>query len=224
MVAVDGRPALGRSHPLTVEGDDVGAFELNFACGEPGRDYIVTYSERRRSGVNGTSPASLSRGGNLAGGTPGPARCRGFAATRQIHRPRLDRQRARVGGDAEGLCRSGNRSLMVETASDDAVTAIRIGNAGIGRILPTLAAGCAGATQPAIRQFGPKQRAAGRLTQKSFKAAREKNAAQFGAAVLIPGSAAALDDVQDIPEAEYQDRDHQNHHKERDRLLAHHCL
>jgi hypothetical protein len=45
----------------------------------------------------------------------------------------------------------GNRSLMVETSSDDAVTAIRVGNAGIGRILPTLAASCAGAPQPAIR-------------------------------------------------------------------------
>ena len=39
----------------------------------------------------------------------------------------------------------GNRSLMVETASDDAVTAIRIGNAGIARMLPTLAASCAAA-------------------------------------------------------------------------------
>jgi len=45
---------------------------------------------------------------------------------------------------------TGNRSLMVETASDDVVTAIRIGNAGIGRILPTLASSCA-APQPTIR-------------------------------------------------------------------------
>ena len=49
MLTVEGRPALGRSHPLTVEGDDVGAFELKFACGEPGRDYIVTYVEQRHS-------------------------------------------------------------------------------------------------------------------------------------------------------------------------------
>jgi hypothetical protein len=44
----------------------------------------------------------------------------------------------------------GSRSLMVETASDDVVTAIRIGNAGIARMLPTLAASCA-AAQPTIR-------------------------------------------------------------------------
>ena len=57
MLAVDGRPALGRSHPLTVEGDEVGTFELNFACGEPGRDYIVTYVEQRRSAEAGRAPA-----------------------------------------------------------------------------------------------------------------------------------------------------------------------
>ena len=60
VVAVDGRPALGRSHPLTVEGDDVGAFELNFACGEQGRDYIVTYVEQRRGNEAGHAPAVLS--------------------------------------------------------------------------------------------------------------------------------------------------------------------
>ncbi|MGH7124709.1 MAG: hypothetical protein ACREFI_10080, partial [Stellaceae bacterium] len=35
VVTVDGRPALGRTHPLTVEGDDIGSFDLAIACGEP---------------------------------------------------------------------------------------------------------------------------------------------------------------------------------------------
>jgi hypothetical protein len=55
----------------------------------------------------------------------------------------------------------GSRSLMVETASDDASTAIRIGNAGISRVLPTLAANCAAGSVPlrnparnAMRQGG----------------------------------------------------------------------
>ena len=42
----------------------------------------------------------------------------------------------------KAFAETGNRSVMVETASDDAVTATRIGNAGIGRILSTLAASC----------------------------------------------------------------------------------
>jgi hypothetical protein len=38
------------------------------------------------------------------------------------------------------------------------------------------------------------------------------------------GGASALDDVQKVPEAEYQDCDQQTHHQERNRLLAHHRL
>src|SRR5919106_1068102 len=45
MLASDSRPALGRSHPLTVEGDDLGTFDLAFACGEQARDLVVTYAE-----------------------------------------------------------------------------------------------------------------------------------------------------------------------------------
>ena len=52
---------LGRTHPLTVEGDDVGSFELHFACGEPGRDYIVTYAEQRRSGESGPHAGDAER-------------------------------------------------------------------------------------------------------------------------------------------------------------------
>jgi hypothetical protein len=144
MVAVDGRPALGRSHPLTVEGEDVGAFELNFACGEPGRDYIVTYSERRRSGVTGKSPASLSEVEiSLAGR---PVQLEVVASRPRDKSTDLDSiASGRVSvATLKAFADSGNRSLMVETASDDVVTAIRVGNAGIGRILPTLAASCAG--------------------------------------------------------------------------------
>ena len=34
----------------------------------------------------------------------------------------------------------------------------------------------------------------------------------------------ALDDVQDIPRAEYQDRDHEKHHNKRDGFVADHFL
>jgi hypothetical protein len=160
MVAVDGRPALGRNHPLTLEGDDVGAFELNFACGEPGRDYIVTYSERRRGDDSGRSPAALTEVEiSLAGK---PVQLKVVAS-----RPR-DKS-AELNSIASGrmpvemlkaFAEPGNRSMMVETASDDAVTAIRVGNAGIGRILPALTASCTGTPQPTIRnsaRFGVRQ-------------------------------------------------------------------
>ena len=40
--------ALGRSHPLTVEGDDLGMFDLSFCLRRAGRDFVLTYSEQRR--------------------------------------------------------------------------------------------------------------------------------------------------------------------------------
>ena len=105
MVAVDGRPALGRSHPLTVEGDDVGAFELNFACGEQGRDYIVTYVEQRRGDEAGRAPAALSEVEISLAGKPMQLKV-------VASRPR-DKSTELVsiasgrmlGRDAEGLCR-----------------------------------------------------------------------------------------------------------------------
>jgi hypothetical protein len=151
VVAVDGRPALGRSHPLTVEGDDVGAFELNFACGEQGRDYIVTYVEQRRGNEAGRVPAALSEVEVSLAGKPTQLK---VVASRPRDKSTelVSIASGRISVEAlKAFADTGNRSLMVETASDDAVTAIRIGNAGIGRILPTLAASCAAAPQPTIR-------------------------------------------------------------------------
>jgi hypothetical protein len=148
VVTVDGRPALGRNHPLTVEGDEVGAFDLNFACGEPGRDYIVNYIEQRRGTESGRVPAALSEVEISLAGKPTQLKV-------VASRPRdnstdlVSIASGRISAEAlKAFAEAGNRSLMMETASDDAVTAIRIGNAGIARILPTLAASCAAPSQP----------------------------------------------------------------------------
>ena len=161
MLTVEGRPALGRSHPLTVEGDEVGAFELKFACGEPGRDYIVTYVEQRHSDEAGRAPAVLSEVEISLAGKPVQLKVvasrprDGSAALNSIASGRVSVEILKAFAD------SGSRSLMVETASDDAVTAIRIGNAGISRVLPALAASCAAGQGPirnsarnAMRQGG----------------------------------------------------------------------
>ena len=150
MVAVEGRAALGRSHPLTVEGDEVGTFDLNFACGEPGRDYIVTYSEQRRGADAGRPPAALSEVEiSLAGK---PVQLKVVASRPRDKSSELNSiASGRIPVEVvKAFADPGSRSLMVETASDDVVTAIRIGNAGIARMLPTLAASCA-AAQPTIR-------------------------------------------------------------------------
>ena len=124
------------------------SFELKFACGEPGRDYIVTYVEQRRSDEAGRAPAVLSEVEILLAGKPVQlkvvaSRLRdGASELSSIASGRISVEMLKAFADP------GSRSLMVETASDDALTAIRIGNAGISRVLPTLAANCAAASAP----------------------------------------------------------------------------
>jgi hypothetical protein len=159
--ARDGRPALGRTHPLTVEGDDVGAFELSFACGDSGRDYVINYIERRHADQDGRPPATLSEVELRMGGKSLPLKIvsskpiektAGLNSTASGHLP-ADMLKA--------FAESGSRSMMIETASDATSTAIRIGNAGIARVLPKLTASCAAAAprtrssaRTALRQGG----------------------------------------------------------------------
>lgn len=148
MLAGDSRPALGRSHPLTVEGEDIGTFDLSFACSEQGRDLMVTYTEQRRVSV-GKTPAALTEVDLSIAGRSIPLKIVSSHAADKVQ----------GGGGAAGLAtlatgrvpldvlqsfadRNG-RSLTVETVSDDASTVIRVGNAGISRALPSLSAGCA---------------------------------------------------------------------------------
>jgi hypothetical protein len=141
--------ALGRSHPLTVEGDDIGTFELNFACGESGRDYAVTYVEHRRGREDWTTPAVVTGVGISLSGKSVPLK---IMSSRPNGRPleidtvasgRLSPELLKAFADA------GGRSLTIETTSDNISTAIRVGNAGFAHALPQLIASCAG--QPRMR-------------------------------------------------------------------------
>jgi hypothetical protein len=153
----EGRPALGRTHPLTVEGEDVGAFELNFACGEAGRDYVINYIERRQGDDSARAPAVLSEIEITLAGKSLPLKIVSSQASDKSA-GRHSIASGRVPAETlKAFADSGNRSLMIETASDDAVTAIRIGNAGVARVLPNLIASCA--ALPPVRNSA---RAAGR--------------------------------------------------------------
>jgi hypothetical protein len=154
MLAGDSRPALGRSHPLTVEGDDLGSFDLAFACSEQGKDLMVTYTEQRRAS-GGKTPAALTDVELLIAGRTVPLKV-------------VSSRAADKADDAAGLAtlatgkvpldvlqsfadRNG-RSLTVETVNDDTSTIIRVGNAGISRVLPQLSTGCAAvASQQRLR-------------------------------------------------------------------------
>jgi hypothetical protein len=133
---------LARRHPLTVEGDEIGSFDLMIGCGDKG-SYTVTYVERRkRPGVTpgfeplkevavwtgkqlailkvvssevGSRPVEL---GSVARGTVPAALVQAFAEAR-------------------------NRSLTVATRTiSDAETAIRVGNTGVAASFGHLTSTC----------------------------------------------------------------------------------
>ena len=142
-------PRIARVHPLTVEGDEIGSFEVALSCEEPGRDYTVTYIEQRRGGEAGRLPAAPTAVEITLSGKLVPLK---VVSARPNGRP-LEIEAVAQGRLSAELLKAfaeGNvRSLTVETASDDVTTAIRVGNAGFARALPQLIAGCA--SRPRIR-------------------------------------------------------------------------
>ncbi len=144
-----GRPVLSRRHPLTVEGDDIGTFELFLACApEPGQGYAVTYVEQRRARAG--APERLIDVELSLSGKQVPLK---VASSQTSATPRaLDTvANGFVSADLIGaFADSRSRSLTVETSSGDTVTAIRIGNAGLSQNFSRLAAGCG--NQPMARR------------------------------------------------------------------------
>jgi hypothetical protein len=142
VVERSGRPMLLRSHPLTVEGVEIGSFDLFVACGETPGSLEVGYSERRMA----------------AGGAPNPlkivaltlgARSEPLQVVSSEPVPRsLEWASAASGSVPVSFIRRfselSSRALVVSTVSaDNARTMIRVGNSGIGPSLVRLQESCA---------------------------------------------------------------------------------
>ena len=135
-----GRSLLTRRHPLTIEGQEIGSFELSFACGAAPDVLQVIYSETR--------VADAARPERLAGVRMTiqreklPLKIDSSAANMPAElatsaRGTLPAELARTLGEPNGP------SLMVETATTTSQrTAIRVGSAGLGEGLREIAAGC----------------------------------------------------------------------------------
>jgi hypothetical protein len=136
------RPKIGRTHPLTVEGEDIGSFELSLSCDDTGREYVVTYIEQRRGSESGRMPAIPNGIEMTLAGKPVPMK---IVSARPNGRPTEIESIANGRLSAEqlkGFAEANGRSLTIETTSDDITTVIRVGNAGFARALPQLAASC----------------------------------------------------------------------------------
>ena len=132
--------SLARRHPLTVEGDEIGSFDLSFACSETGDDYTVTYSERR-TGYDMRIPlkeVAIAIKGNA---TP----LKVLSSESKPKRPERNSVASATipASLIKLLAEPGSRSVVVSTTSSDSSTVIRLGNTGIAQNFPRLAAACA---------------------------------------------------------------------------------
>lgn len=132
---------LVRRHPLTVEGERIGSFDLGLSCGDAVGTYALTYSERRQSGPAGSEPMALDQIRLWIEqtdikfeilSTHDDGRQMETVAVATVPAPLVKTFASAV-----------TRSISVQTAAGGApATSIRIGNAGIGKVFGRLEGGC----------------------------------------------------------------------------------
>jgi hypothetical protein len=136
-----GTAALARRHPLTVEGEDIGSFDLVLACGQGG-GYDVSYIETRRSGEQIAVPAKLGKV-TMRIGSEALVLKVGSSERREGPDQLVTYAGGSLPASAIGAFASdGNRSIVIETESKDMVTVIRLGNTGARVSLPNLVESC----------------------------------------------------------------------------------
>jgi hypothetical protein len=157
----DGGPALVRRHPLTVEGDRIGGFEVALACAQKSGSYVVSYTETRR---NADDPDAAVKQVDLwIEGKTAPldvvsSRNETPRELRTLANGTLSAELVKTFADAAG------DSITVRTAGAGAPgTMIRIGNTGFARAFPKLAAACEAqpAATEAHAELAPARGAAG---------------------------------------------------------------
>ena len=137
-----GLATLARRHPLTVEGEEIGSFDLVVAC-SPGADsYDVSYVERRHRGEQTPLPAALDSI-SLRVGSSSAALKVVSSERRSAPDELLTHATARVPSTLIGaFAAMGSHSMVIKTQSAQLVTGIRLGNTGASQNLPRLSAGC----------------------------------------------------------------------------------
>jgi hypothetical protein len=135
-----GRSALTRRHPLTIEGQDIGSFEVSLSCSDMPDMYQVAYREKR-----------LGEAGSAADRLNGvrmmirrePVRLKVEASSASSGELVSSARGLVPAALASALAAPGGGSLLVETlTANKQRTAIRIGPAGLADGFRDMAAGC----------------------------------------------------------------------------------
>jgi hypothetical protein len=137
-----GQMMLTRRHPLTIEGETIGTFDVSISCGEKPGEYLLSYEETRRAREDGDVPAVREVQVRLGYKTMTLAlkRSEVTVSTERMSSASITMTAATLSNFAG----NSNRSLTVGTmAADSSTTNIRLGNTGAAQHFPQLAATCA---------------------------------------------------------------------------------
>jgi len=142
VVERSGQPILLRTHPLTVEGEEIGSFDLMINCGSVPESLDIGYSERRMAAVGVAAPlktltlslGALSEALQVVSSEPKP--------------PSLQWSTQARGNVPLSFIRSFSnldRALVISTVSaNETRTAIRVGNSGMQAGFARLQESCRG--------------------------------------------------------------------------------
>lgn len=143
IVERSGTREIVRRNPLTIEGDELGLFELRLSCGPGADSYSVVYAERRKLRAGETAADRLN-GALLVLGRERvtlaiTASARNGAASDLISVGRGKLPKAIVNDFVEGKI----KSVAVATrTSGNARSLIRVGNTGLAEAFPQITGGC----------------------------------------------------------------------------------
>ena len=154
VVDQSGAAALARRHPLTVQGDEIGSFDLHLTCSADG-GFNAVYIEHRHAGDDAPLPRAVRSVTLRAAGLE--AKLNVMASNRHEEDDLVTYATGTIPADLiDGFGAKGDHSMYVETKSSNLFTSIRIGNTGVSAALPRLAAGCAvPAAQAKRADLGP---------------------------------------------------------------------
>jgi hypothetical protein len=138
-----GRAVLSRSHPLTVEGERIGNFDLAFTCAEAPGTYSLTYKEVRYGPSDRDLPRSVAQVELIIEDQVQELKI--GASERRLQRGELESVAATVVPVRmiRAFAGEGPASMVLATESaGNPHTTIRVGNVGFSGNFPRLESGC----------------------------------------------------------------------------------